>query len=65
MASLNRRRLPIFQRNLEQRSTRERRPSGVTKICLHGNLIACVELGRTLSRKVNTDAFLFKATKGS
>jgi hypothetical protein len=24
-----------------------------------------VELGRTLSRKVNLDAFLFKATKGS
>jgi hypothetical protein len=28
-------------------------------------LMACVELGRTLSRKVNPDAFLFKATKGS
>jgi hypothetical protein len=27
-------------------------------------LIACVELGRTLSHKVNPDAFLFKATKG-
>jgi hypothetical protein len=38
-------------------------PNGVTKICLHKNLIACVELDRTLSRKVNTDAFLFKATK--
>jgi hypothetical protein len=24
-----------------------------------------MELGRTLSRKVSTDAFLFKATKGS
>jgi hypothetical protein len=33
--------------------------------CSHKNLIACVELGRTLSRKVSTDAFLFKATKGS
>jgi hypothetical protein len=28
-------------------------------------LVACVELGRTLSRKVNPDAFLFKATKAS
>jgi hypothetical protein len=28
-------------------------------------LIACMELGRTLSREVNPDAFLFKATKGS
>jgi hypothetical protein len=28
-------------------------------------LIACVELGRTLSRKVNPVAFLFKQTKGS
>jgi hypothetical protein len=28
-------------------------------------LMARVELGRTLSRKVNPDAFLFKATKGS
>jgi hypothetical protein len=27
-------------------------------------LLAHVELGRTLSRKVKTDAFLFKATKG-
>jgi hypothetical protein len=33
--------------------------------CSHENLIACVELGRTLSRKVSIDAFLFKATKGS
>jgi hypothetical protein len=28
-------------------------------------LMACVEHGRTLSRKVNSDAFLFKATKAS
>jgi hypothetical protein len=28
-------------------------------------LMACVELGRTLSHKVNPDAFLFIATKGS
>jgi hypothetical protein len=28
-------------------------------------LMAHVELGRTLSRKVNPDAFLFKAIKGS
>jgi hypothetical protein len=28
-------------------------------------LMACMELGRTLSRKVNPDAFLFKATKAS
>jgi hypothetical protein len=28
-------------------------------------LMACVELDRTLSRKVNPDAFLFEATKGS
>jgi hypothetical protein len=28
-------------------------------------LMACVELGRTLSRKINPDAFLFKVTKGS
>jgi hypothetical protein len=28
-------------------------------------LMARVELGRTLSCKVNPDAFLFKATKGS
>jgi hypothetical protein len=28
-------------------------------------LMACVELGRTLSHKVNPDAFLFKVTKGS
>jgi hypothetical protein len=35
------------------------------KICSHENLIACVELGRTLSLKVSTDAFLFKVTKGS
>jgi hypothetical protein len=27
-------------------------------------LMASMELGRTLSRKVNPDAFLFKATKG-
>jgi hypothetical protein len=27
-------------------------------------LMACVELGRTLSRKVNSDAFLFQETKG-
>jgi hypothetical protein len=34
--------------------------------CVHTKtLMACVELGRTLSRKVNPDAFLFKATKGS
>jgi hypothetical protein len=33
-------------------------------ICSHKNLIACVELGGTLSRKVSTDASLFKATKG-
>jgi hypothetical protein len=31
--------------------------------CSHKNLISCVELGRTLSPKVSTDAFLFKATK--
>jgi hypothetical protein len=29
------------------------------------NLMACMELGRTLSHKVNPDAFLHKATKGS
>jgi hypothetical protein len=28
-------------------------------------LMACLELGRTLSRKVNSDAFHFKAIKGS
>jgi hypothetical protein len=28
-------------------------------------MMACMELGRTLSRKVNPDAFLFKATKAS
>jgi hypothetical protein len=28
-------------------------------------LMACMELCRTLSRKVNLDAFLFKATKAS
>jgi hypothetical protein len=28
-------------------------------------LIACMELGRTLSSKVNPNAFLFKATNGS
>jgi hypothetical protein len=33
--------------------------------CSHKNLIACMELGRTLSRKVSTYAFLFKATKGN
>jgi hypothetical protein len=40
-------------------------PSRVTKICSHKNLIACVELGRTLTLKVSMYAFLFKATKGS
>jgi hypothetical protein len=39
--------------NVEARSVRSK------------TLMACVELGRTLSRKVNPDAFLFKATKGS
>jgi hypothetical protein len=29
------------------------------------SLMAHVELGKTLSRKVNPDAFLFEATKGS
>jgi hypothetical protein len=39
--------------------------------CLTGNtvrtktLMACMELGTTLSRKVNLNAFLFKASKGS
>jgi hypothetical protein len=28
-------------------------------------LMACMELGRTLSRKVSLDAFLFKATRGN
>jgi hypothetical protein len=28
-------------------------------------LMACMELGRTISRKVNLNAFLFKATKAS
>jgi hypothetical protein len=27
--------------------------------------MTCMEFGRTLSHKVNPDAFLFKATKGS
>jgi hypothetical protein len=40
-------------------------PSGVAKICSHENLISSVELGRTLSHKVSTNAFLFKATKGN
>jgi hypothetical protein len=34
-------------------------------LCSHENFDGCVELGRTLSHKVNPDAFLFKATKGS
>jgi hypothetical protein len=38
---------------------------GVKRFYLHENLIACMELGRTLSCKVSTDAFLFKATKDS
>jgi hypothetical protein len=36
-----------------------------SRSCSHKNLTACVELGRTLFCKVSTDAFLFKATKGS
>jgi hypothetical protein len=33
-------------------------------VCMK-TLMACVELGRTLSHMVNPDAFLFKATKAS
>jgi hypothetical protein len=33
--------------------------------CSQENMITCVELGRTLSHEVSTDAFIFKATKGS
>jgi hypothetical protein len=33
--------------------------------CSQENLIDCVKLGRTLSREVSTDAFLFKAIKGT
>jgi hypothetical protein len=40
-------------------------PADSLKIYSHENLIACVELGRTLSCKVSTYTFLFKATKGS
>jgi hypothetical protein len=34
-------------------------------MCSHENLIACMEHSRTLSCKVSTDAFLFKATTGN
>jgi hypothetical protein len=40
-------------------------PAESPEICSHDNLRACVELGRSLSRKVSMDAFLFKETKGS
>jgi hypothetical protein len=38
---------------------------GFRQVCSHEKLIACMELGRTLSCMVSTDAFLFKATKGN
>jgi hypothetical protein len=43
----------------------EKPPKKLETWCSHENLIAYVELCINLSRKVSTDAFPFKATKGS